>query len=287
MKSPQVRTIFDEATCNATHIVSDPATGQAAVIDPVLDFDPVSCRTSTSSADKVIDYIRGEGLDLTYILETHIHADHLTAGAYLKQKLGGRQGVGAHATVVQETFGAVLNLGPDFRRDGSQFDLLLKDGDTLALGELEIGILHTPGHTPACVTYVLDGMAVIGDTLFRPDYGTARCDFPGGDAHALYHSIRKILDLPGDTVLYLNHDYPPAGGAPVWTSTVAAQRRDNIHARDGIGEDEFVALRRARDRKLKLPRLIIASVQINMRAGELPAAEDNGGRYLKMPLNVF
>ncbi len=283
----EVHTIFDEATCNATHIVSDTETGKAAVVDSVLDYDPVSGRTDTKTADKVVEYVRKAGHDVEYIFETHVHADHVTAGSYLKQKFGARMGIGANVKTVQETFGAVFNLGPEFPRDGSQFDLLFEDGDTFPLGNLEMRIMHTPGHTPACATYLFDGVAVVGDTIFMPDFGTARCDFPGGDARALYRSIQKILSLPNDTILYLNHDYPPTGREFEWKTTVADVKRGNIHVRDGIGEDEFVVMRRARDEKLNLPRLILASVQINMRAGTLPPTEDNGISYLKIPVNAL
>lgn len=283
----KVHTIFDEATSNATHIVTDAKTGKTAVVDSVLDFDPVSGRTGTASADKVIDYVRENELDVEYVLETHVHADHVTAGNYLKEQLGARMGIGANVTIVQETFGGLFNLGDEFPRDGSQFDLLFGDGDTFTLGGIEVTVLHTPGHTPACVTYLFDRIAVIGDTLFMPDFGTARSDFPGSDPRALYRSIRKILSLPGDTVLYLNHDYPPGDRGVAWKSTVAEERQANIHVHDGVSEDEFVAMREARDKKLDLPRLILPSVQINMRAGVLPPAEGNGVSYLKTPLNAL
>lgn len=283
----EVHTIFDQVTCNATHIVCDTESGKAAVIDSVLDYDPVSGRTGTKTADKVVDYVRDRRFDVEYVLETHVHADHVTAGPYLKQQFCARMGIGANVRIVQETFGTLLNLGSEFARDGSQFDLLLEDGDILPFGGSELRVMHTPGHTPACVTYLFDGAAVVGDTIFMADFGTARCDFPGGDAHALYHSIRGILSLPDNTILYLNHDYPPAGRGFEWRTTVAEVKRGNIHVRDGIGEDEFVALRRAREEKLDLPRLILASVQINMRAGILPPAEDNGIHYLKIPVNAL
>ena len=285
---PTVQTFFDEATFTATHLVIDPATKHAAIVDSVLDYDPKSGRTSTASADEVIALVKAEGLTIEWLLETHAHADHLSAAPYLKQRLGGKIAIGEHIRTVQETFGKVFNAGPEFATDGRQFDHLFKDGETFHVGELKGRVLHTPGHTPACVTYVIGDAAFVGDTLFMPDYGTARCDFPGGDAATLYRSIRKVLDLPPATRVFLCHDYKaPGRDNYVWQTTVAAERAGNIHVRDDIAEEEFVTMRRARDATLAMPVLILPSVQVNMRAGQLPPPEDNGVRYLKIPLNAL
>ena len=280
-----VEAFFDEATFTITYVVSD--AGKAAIIDSVLDYDAPSGRTSTASADAVIAYIREQGLTVDYILETHVHADHVTAAPYLRAELGGKTVIGDHVSTVQEAFAGAFNAKGDFARDGSQFDLTLGDGDTLALGGLEIRAMHNPGHTPACVTYLIDGCAFVGDTLFMPDYGTARCDFPGGDAAVLYKSIQKILALPGDTTLYMCHDYGGEGRGFEWVTSVTEQKEKNIHVHDGVSEAEFVVMRTTRDKTLSMPTLILPSVQINMRAGEFPPVEDDGVAYLKIPLNIF
>jgi glyoxylase-like metal-dependent hydrolase (beta-lactamase superfamily II) len=281
-----VKTCFDPATYTATHVVSCPATKVAAIVDSVLDYDPKAGRTSTASADQVIAYVEAMGLRVDWHLETHAHADHLSAAPYLKRRLGGRIGIGAHIREVQGVFKKVFNAA-DMHTDGRPFDHLFEDGETFRIGALEARVLHTPGHTPACVTYVVGDDAFVGDTLFMPDYGTARCDFPGGDARTLYRSIGKLLALPPQTRLHLCHDYLPGGRPAMWQTTVAEQRAANIHVREGIGEDEFVAMRTARDQTLEMPVLILPSVQVNVRAGELPPPEDNGTRYLKIPLNVL
>ena len=286
--NPQVEAFFDPATFTWSYVVSDPATKRCAIIDSVLDYDAAAGRTSTASADRLIAHVREQGLVVDWLLETHVHADHLSAAPYLRQALGGQLGIGALITRVQDTFGKLFNAGGDFATDGRQFDRLFADGDCFAIGSLEARVLHTPGHTPACVTYVIGDAAFIGDTLFMPDYGTARCDFPGGDARALYRSIQQLFALPDETRLYLCHDYLPAGRSDyVCMTTVAEQRANNLHIHDGVDEDSFVAMRLARDAALKMPALILPSVQVNMRGGELPPAEDNGVRYLKVPLNVL
>jgi glyoxylase-like metal-dependent hydrolase (beta-lactamase superfamily II) len=285
---PNVTTFFDETTFTATHVVIEPAGGHAAIIDSVRDFDPKSGRTSTKSADRVLAFVEQNGLTVDWILETHAHADHMTAAPYLKKKLGARVGIGDQITVVQHTFKRLFNAGGEFRTDGSQFDAVFKDGATFKVGALEVRAMHTPGHTPACVTYVAGDAAFVGDTLFMPDYGTARCDFPGGDAGALYHSIRKILSLPAETRLFLCHDYrAPGRDEFVWETTVAAEREHNIHIHDGVSEAEFVKLRAERDATLEMPMLILPSVQVNMRAGDFPPEESNGVSYLKLPLNAL
>jgi glyoxylase-like metal-dependent hydrolase (beta-lactamase superfamily II) len=282
---------FDPATWTISYIVMDRSTRDCALIDSVLDYDPKSGRTSTDSADRLIKRVHELEGRLQWILETHVHADHLSAAPYLQQHLGGKLGIGWHITTVQNVFGKLFNAGPEFARDGSQFDHLFHDEEAFRIGTLEARALYTPGHTPACMTYVVsDGdehAAFVGDTLFMPDYGTARCDFPGGDAHTLYRSIRKVLSLPPQTRLYMCHDYQPGGRELRYVSTVAEQRAHNIHVHDGIGEDEFVAMRTARDATLAMPVLILPSVQVNMRAGHLPEPEDNGTRYLKIPLNAL
>lgn len=285
---PIVRTIFDEPTFTASHIVSDPSTKEAAIIDSVLNFDPASGRTSTASADAILDYVSAEGLRVDWILETHVHADHLSAAPYLKKRLGGKIGIGSHIAAVQETFGALFNVEPEFRRDGSQFDALFDDGAKFRIGEVEARVIHTPGHTPACLTYVIGDAALVGDTLFMPDYGTARCDFPGGDATMLYRSIQKIFALPDETRVYLCHDYKaPGRDAFAWETTVKDEREHNIHVGGGASEADFVTMRVARDKTLSMPKLILPSVQVNMRAGQLPPPDTNGVRYLKLPLNAF
>lgn len=283
-----IRTFFDEPTFTATHVVSDPANKRAAIIDSVLDFDHASGRTSTASADAVISYVKSEGFSVDWILETHAHADHLSAAPYLKRALGGKIGVGSNITAVQKTFGEIFNAEPEFRRDGSQFDVLFDDGASFKVGAIDARVIHTPGHTPACLTYVVGDAAFVGDTLFMPDYGTARCDFPGGDAATLYRSIQKIFALPDDTRVFLCHDYKAPGREQfAWETTVKDERDWNVHVGRGVKEAEFVKMRTARDKTLSMPKLILPSVQVNMRAGELPPPDKNGVRYLKLPLNAF
>lgn len=284
---PDVKGFYDAATSTITYVVADAETRHAAIVDSVLDFDPKSGRTRTKSADDVIAYITSRGLSVDWLLETHAHADHLTAAPYLKEKLGGRIAIGEHIKTVQQTFKKVFNAEAAFATDGRQFDHLFKDGETFRIGSLTAKAMHTPGHTPACLTYVVGDAAFVGDTLFMPDYGTARCDFPGGDAATLYRSIKKVLALPDDTRLFMCHDYQPGGRAVKWQTTVAEQRAGNVHVRDGIGEAQFVAMRTARDKTLDMPVLILPAVQINMRAGRFPPAEDNGVSYLKLPLNTL
>ncbi len=290
MSSAQIRSFFDPATFTITHVAADPATRRAAVIDSVLDYDPRSGRTSTASADAVVTWVRAQGLEVDWLLETHAHADHLSAAPHLQQQLGGRIAIGAHIRAVQAVFRGVFNAA-DMATDGAPFEHLFEDGERFRIGSLEVEVLHTPGHTPACVSYAVHGDAgldvFIGDTLFMPDYGSARCDFPGGDAATLHASVRRLLALPPRTRLHLCHDYPPGDRAPQWVTTVAEQRRANIHLNDGVSADEFVAMRNARDRTLALPELLLPSIQVNVRAGRLPPPEDNGRRYLKIPLNVL
>jgi glyoxylase-like metal-dependent hydrolase (beta-lactamase superfamily II) len=283
--------LFDTHTSTLSYLVMDVQTRHCALIDSVLDFDPKSGRTGTESADQLIARVRELDASVQWILETHVHADHVSAAAYLKDKLNAKIAIGSHITSVQNVFGELFNAPSGFARDGSQFDLLLDDGASFTVGTLEARAMHTPGHTPACMTYVfeVDGesVAFVGDTLFMPDYGTARCDFPGADARTLYHSIQKILTLPDSTRLFMCHDYQPDGRELQYMTTVAEQRANNIHIRQGIDENEFVKMREARDATLEMPVLILPSVQINMRAGHLPEPEDNGVRYLKIPLNTL
>lgn len=286
--NPQVKTFFDEPTNTFSYVVKDPASNACAIIDSVLDFDYASGRTDVRSADDIIAYVKDNGLQVEWILETHVHADHLSAAPYLHKALGGKTGIGAMITVVQDTFGKAFNAGTEFARDGSQFDRLFEEGDQFKIGALEGRVLHTPGHTPACLTYVIGDAAFVGDTLFMPDYGTARCDFPGGDARTLYRSIQKVLSLPGETRIFLCHDYKaPDREEYCHETTVAEQRQYNVHVHEGISEDEFVRMRTERDATLAMPALILPSVQVNMRAGEMPPAEDNGQVYLKVPINLF
>jgi glyoxylase-like metal-dependent hydrolase (beta-lactamase superfamily II) len=286
----QVEGSFDPATWTVSYIVLDKGTKQCALVDSVLDYDPKSGRTSHASADLLIARVRELGATVQWILETHVHADHLSAARYLKKELGGQLGIGQHITTVQKVFGSLFNAGADFARDGRQFDHLFSDGETFHIGGLQARAMHTPGHTPACMTYVVGDAsqtaAFVGDTLFMPDYGTARCDFPGGDARTLFRSINKVLSLPPETQLYMCHDYQPGGREVQYVSTVAEEREKNVHVRNGISEDEFVAMRHARDATLGMPTLILPSVQINMRAGQLPEPESNGTRYIKIPLNA-
>jgi glyoxylase-like metal-dependent hydrolase (beta-lactamase superfamily II) len=290
-----IESFFDPATFTFSHIVWDSETHQCALIDSVLDYDPKSGRTQTTSADTLIARVRELGLTVQWLLETHVHADHLSAAPYLQKQLGGQLAIGSHITTVQNVFGKLFNAGSEFARDGSQFDRLLNDGDSLHVGHLHLQAMHTPGHTPACMTYVVRDtrvqparqVAFVGDTLFMPDYGTARCDFPGGSARILFESIAKVLSLSDDTVLYMCHDYPPEGREPTCVTTVAEQKRANIHVHAGVTQDDFVAMREKRDATLSMPVLILPSVQVNMRAGQMPPAEDNGMTYLKIPVNAL
>ena len=288
MQRPIVTHFFDEPTNTFSYVVQDHDSSACAIIDSVLDFDYAAGRTDVRSANQIIAFVREKRLEVAWVLETHVHADHLSAAPYLHDQLGGKTGIGAHIVEVQEIFGKAFNAGTEFARDGSQFDALFNEGDTFTIGSLEGRVLHTPGHTPACLTYVIGDAAFVGDTLFMPDYGTARCDFPGGDARTLYHSIQKVLSLPEQTRLFLCHDYKaPGRDTYQHETTVAEQRQANVHVHDGISEEEFVKMRTERDATLGMPRLIIPSVQVNMRAGELPPAEDNGQVYLKVPINRF
>ena len=289
----RVDTFLDEASSTFSHLVIDLDSRQAAIIDSVLDFDARSGRTGTQGAERLAAQVEALGLTVQWLLETHVHADHLSAAPWLQARLGGTIAIGAQITTVQKTFGTLFNAEPEFARDGRQFGRLFADGDTFAIGGLRATALHTPGHTPACLTYLVETpddpqvapAAFVGDTLFMPDYGTARCDFPGGDAATLYRSIRRVLDLPGDTRLFMCHDYRPGGRALAHVTTVAEQRTANVHVHEGIAEDTFVAMRRARDATLDMPVLMLPSVQVNMRAGHLPPPESNGVRYLKIPLD--
>jgi len=284
---PIVHGIFDKATWTVTYIVHGGAGTACAIIDSVLDYDPKSGRTSTATADKVVAYVQAHQLQVAWILETHAHADHVSAAPYLKKLLGGKTAIGSHITQVQKVFKGIFNLEPTFKQDGSQFDQLLNSDEAFKVGDLTGKVLFVPGHTPACVAYQLGDAVFVGDTLFMPDVGTARCDFPGGDARALYASTRKILSLPPETRLFMCHDYPPTDRPIAFETTVAAQRAHNIHVHDGITEDQFVEMRTKRDATLDMPVLILPAVQINIRAGELPPKESNGVAYLKIPLNAL
>ncbi len=282
---PEVTAFFDKATNTISYVVKDPNSPAAAVVDSVLDFDYASGRISYDSADQIIAFVRERGLKLEWLIETHVHADHLSAAPYIQRKLGGKIGIGDQIVVVQKTFGKIFNEGTEFQRDGSQFDRLFADGDTYEIGALEARAIHTPGHTPACMTHVIGDAAFVGDTLFMPDGGTARADFPGGDARQLYRSIKKVLALPPETRLFMCHDYGPNGRDIRWETTVADERAHNVHVHDGVSEDEFVAARTARDATLAMPKLIIPSLQVNMKAGRLPEPEADGKRFLKIPLD--
>jgi glyoxylase-like metal-dependent hydrolase (beta-lactamase superfamily II) len=284
---PEVDSFFDSVTGTLTHVVHAGRGSPAAIIDSVLDYEPKSGRTSTAAADRVIAHVRDLALQVQWILETHAHADHLSAAPYLKQQLGGRIGIGGRITQVQKVFKAIFNLEPGFCLDGSQFDHLFQEGERFAIGALQFEVLYVPGHTPACAAYHVGDALFVGDTLFPPDLGSARCDFPGGDAHTLYVSMKKILAMPEDTRLFLCHDYPPNGRAVRYQTTVAEQRASNIHVHDGVSEQEFVDMRTRRDATLDMPTLILPSVQVNIRAGELPPPEANGVSYLKIPVNAL
>lgn len=290
-----IESFFDSATFTFSHLLADLSTRQCALIDSVLDYDPKSGRTSTTSADRLVERVKALDLQVQWILETHVHADHLSAAPYLKNQLGGQLAIGTHITTVQNVFGKLFNAGAEFARDGSQFDRLLADGEAFQIGTLQARAMHTPGHTPACMTYVVSDtgevsekqVAFVGDTLFMPDYGTARCDFPGGNASVLFQSIQKVLSLPDNTELYLCHDYPPETREPHCITTVAEQKNANVHVHRGVNEAEFVAMREKRDASLAMPVLILPSVQVNMRAGQMPPPEDNGQRYLKIPIDAL
>lgn len=285
---PDVHAFFDEDTFTVSYVVADPQSSACAVIDSVLDFDPASGRTSRKSADAILRFIAERELKVDWVLETHVHADHLSAAPYIRQQAGGRLGIGSAVTKVQDAFARVFNIASDLPCDGRQFDHLFEDGEQFSIGGLTAIALHTPGHTPACSTYVIGDVAFVGDTLFMPDYGTARCDFPGGDPRQLYRSIQRIFALPPQTRLFMCHDYKAPGRDEYrWETSVAEERAHNVHIHDGVSEDEFVTLRQSRDAQLSMPRLILPSVQVNIRAGHLPPAEDNGRHYLKIPLDAF
>ena len=287
MNSPDVKAFFDEATFTVSYVVSDPATNRAAVLDPVLDYDPASGRTSTESADEMIAYIRGAGLGVDWIIETHVHADHLSGAPYIKGQVGGKTGIGSDVTAVQDAFKGIFNI-KDLATYGSQFDHLFVNGESFKLGNIDAQVIATPGHTPACVTYVIGDSAYVGDTLFMPDFGTARTDFPGGSARALYNSIQKILKLPDDTRLFMCHDYKAPGRDDyAWETSVKEQREHNIHINKTINEAAFIALREGRDAQLGMPKLILPSIQVNIRGGQFPDPEDNGIRYLKTPIDAL
>lgn len=287
MAGPDIQHFYDAPTGSLSYVVSDPETKSAAVIDPVLGFSTVSGRTDTTGAGKIVDHIKSRGLGLEWVLETHAHADHITAAQFLKSKLGGQLGIGQGIRKVQEHFARVFNLQEPFRPDGQQFDRLFADGDVIQIGKLDCRVLHTPGHTNDSVTYVINSVAFVGDSLFMCDYGTARCDFPGGDAGLLYDSIQKLYALPDETRLFMCHDYPPDDRGLRFECTVAEQRETNVHVRSGVSKDAFVAMRRERDTKLDLPKLILPSVQVNIRAGNMPEAEDNKISYIKIPLDTI
>ena len=286
-KRPSIAGFFDEATNTVSYVIHDPATKEAAIIDSVLDYDAAAGRTSNGSADLMVEYVKANGLTVVWLIETHAHADHISAAPYLQEKLGGKLAIGREIIRVQEVFGKLFNAGTDFERDGSQFDHLFEDGETFRLGEIEAIALHVPGHTPADYAYVFGDAAFVGDTIFMPDFGTARADFPGGDARQLYQSIQRLLSLPEDTRLFLCHDYKaPGRDEYAWETTVGQQRRENVHVKEGTSEDEFVEMRTARDKTLAMPKLIMPSVQINIRGGRLPEPEDNGVSYIKIPVNA-
>ena len=284
--SPEITAFFDGTTNTISYVVRDPEGSACAIIDSVLDFDYASGRTDTKSADEIIDFVRREGLDVQWLLETHVHADHLSAAPYLQEELGGKIGIGDKIRVVQDTFGKVFNEGTEFQRDGSQFDCLFEEGDSFHIGQMRGDVLHTPGHTPACMTYVIGDAAFVGDTLFMPDFGTARCDFPGGSSEALYASIQKILSLPDETRIFVGHDYKAPGRDEfAWESTVGVQKARNVHVGAGCNKESFVRMRDARDATLPMPKLIVPSLQVNMRAGKMPPEDDEGNVFLKVPVN--
>ena len=285
--NPLIEAFFDEVTGTVSYVVYDEPGGDCAVVDSVLDFDPKSGRTATRSADRIVDFVQRQHLTSQWILETHAHADHLSAAQYLRDKLGGKIAIGAAITQMQGVFRSIFHLEPEFKTDGRQFDRLLEDGETLSIGSFQARAIAMPGHTPACMAYQVGDAVFVGDTLFMPDVGSARCDFPGGDARTLYHSVHRLLSLPPSTRLFMCHDYPPPGRLPAWETTVAHQRAHNIHLHDGVTEDAFVDLRTRRDATLDMPVLILPAVQVNIRAGAMPPPEDNGVTYLKIPINVL
>lgn len=288
MTKPDVTAFFDEATNTISYVVADPNSSACAIIDSLLDYDAASGRTSTQSADRLIEFVREQGLTVEWIIDTHVHADHLTAAPYVREKLGGKTGIGANISIVQSVFSKIFNEGQSFHTDGRQFDHLFRDGETYKIGTLEGRAIHTPGHTPACMSHVIGDAVFVGDTLFMPDYGTARCDFPGGDAGTLYDSIQKLFALPDETRMFLCHDYKaPGRDTYEWETTVGEQKRSNKHVKTGTSREEFIAMRTARDATLDMPKLILPSVQINMRAGDMPPPEDNGVRYMKVPINAL
>lgn len=283
---PIVKAFFDTATNTISYVVRDPEGRKCAIIDSVLDFDYASGRTSTESADEIIAFVQAEDLDVAWVIETHVHADHLSAAPYLKDKLGGRIGIGRNITVIQETFGKVFNEGTEFQRDGSQFDALFEDGDTFHIGQLRGDVMHTPGHTPACMTYVIGDAAFVGDTLFMPDFGTARCDFPGGSADTMFDSVQRILSLPNETRIFVGHDYKaPGRDVYAWESTVGEQKAKNVHVGGETSREDFVEMREGRDATLGMPKLIVPSLQVNMRAGNMPEPDEDGDVFLKVPVN--
>lgn len=284
---PEVTAFFDEATNTISYVVKDPASNACAIVDSVMDIDYAAGRIAYQHADAMIAFVKEHGLTCEWLIETHVHADHLSAAPYIQGKIGGKLGIGENITIVQETFGKVFNEGTEFQRDGSQFDRLFKDDDSYTIGTMRAFTMHTPGHTPACMTHIMGDAAFVGDTLFMPDGGTARADFPGGDARALYRSIMRLLELPGEMRLFMCHDYGPNGREIRWETTVADERAHNIHVKDGTSEDTFVEMREARDATLDMPRLIIPSLQVNMKAGQLPAPDTTGKRFLKVPLNTL
>ena len=286
--TPDVKAFFDNATNTVSFVIKDPESKKCAVIDSLLDFDYASGHTDTKSADEVIAYVKAEGLEPEWLLESHVHADHLSAAPYIQAQVGGKIGIGDQISVVQDVFGKVFNEGTEFQRDGSQFDMLFKEGDTFKIGGLNVNVMHTPGHTPACMTYVVEDAAFVGDTMFMPDFGTARCDFPGGSAETLYSSIQKILSLPDETKIFVGHDYKAPGRDEfAWETTVAEQKAANIHVGAGKAEADFIKMRTKRDAELNVPKLIVPAIQVNMRAGQMPEPDANGQVYLKVPVNAL
>ena len=286
LMGPNITAFFDQASNTISYVVRDPYGSACAIIDSVLDFDFASGRTDTQSADKIINFVTENKLDVQWLLESHVHADHLSAAPYIQMKVGGKIGIGSRITDVQETFGKIFNEGTEFQRDGSQFDKLFVEGDTFHIGQLRGDVLHTPGHTPACLTYVIENAAFVGDTLFMPDFGTARCDFPGGSSERLFSSIQKILDMPDATRIFVGHDYKaPGRDNYAWETTVGEQRKKNIHIKSGKSKDDFVKLRDERDAKLAMPKLIVPSLQVNMRAGNMPEPDEQGDVFIKVPIN--
>lgn len=284
-QKPIVTPFFDAPTNTISYVVADPVSKKCAIVDSVMDIDYAAGHITYDGADRIIKFVEDEGLDVEWLIETHVHADHLSAAPYIQQKLGGKLGIGENITIVQDTFGKVFNEGTEFQRDGSQFDKLFKDGDSYTIGSLTAHVMHTPGHTPACMTHTIGDAAFVGDTLFMPDGGSARADFPGGDARTLYRSVKRVLQLPDETRLFMCHDYGPNGRDIEWETSVKAEREHNIHVKDGVSEDEFVKLREERDATLSMPKLIIPSLQVNMRAGKMPPKADDGHVYLKVPVN--